>query len=29
MLVVDGNGMPLDFHLDSAQIAEVHLAGSH
>ncbi|HEV2459148.1 MAG TPA: IS5 family transposase [Ktedonobacterales bacterium] len=26
MLVVDGNGLPLGFHLDSAQVAEVRLA---
>jgi transposase len=26
MLVIDGNGMPLGFHLDSAQVAEVRLA---
>jgi transposase len=26
MVIVDGNGLPLGFHLDSAQIAEVHLA---
>jgi transposase len=26
MLVVDGNGLPLGFHLDSAQVAEVKLA---
>lgn len=27
MLVVDGNGLPLGFHLDSATMAEVTLAG--
>lgn len=26
MLVVEGNGIPLGFHLDSAQVAEVRLA---
>jgi transposase len=26
MLVIDGNGLPLGFHLDSASIAEVKLA---
>ena len=26
MLVIDGNGLPLGFHLDSAQVAEVRLA---
>jgi hypothetical protein len=26
MLVIDGNGLPLGFHLDSANIAEVRLA---
>jgi transposase len=26
MLVIDGTGMPLGFHLDSAQVAEVRLA---
>ncbi len=26
MLVVDGHGLPLGFHLDSAQVAEVRLA---
>jgi len=26
MLVVDGNGLPLGFHLDSANTAEVKLA---
>ena len=26
MLVTDGNGLPLGFHLDSAQVAEVRLA---
>ena len=28
MLVVDGNGLPLGFHLDSAKVAEVKLAAS-
>lgn len=26
MLVVDGNGLPLGFHLDSAKVAEIKLA---
>jgi hypothetical protein len=26
MLAVDGNGLPLGFHLDSANVAEVKLA---